>query len=290
MKNKRNGFTLIELLVVVAIIAILAAMLLPALSKAKTRAISLACMSDRKQLTLAWLMYASENNELLALNTDVSSSGAWDFPPGSQHASWISQTMDWSSNQKNTNTDYLISDKWSLLGGYLGRSVKVFACPAANFVSAKGAPSQASLGWDHRVRSIAMNGAIGDGIKFPNKTYPNTSSPWNWNPWYVAKKSTDFHSPGPSDCWVFCDEHPDSVDDALLYTAPYAVNVFTELPGNQHGGACGVGFADGHAEMHKWVDTVMNSHLNVSYTVVQQQTCSISDADMLWLAQRTPQR
>jgi prepilin-type N-terminal cleavage/methylation domain-containing protein/prepilin-type processing-associated H-X9-DG protein len=280
MKCRREGFTLIELLVVIAIIAILAAMLLPALGRAKLSALAASCMNDKKQLTLAWVMYAGDNTDHLAINSDPHVHNTTYYPVGSASPSWITGTIDWTTGQYNTNTSFVVSDRYSLLGSYLSQTYKVFACPAANFVS----PAQSALGWDHRVRSVAMDGAVGEGYK-----YQEPGNPFGWTQWYVAKKTTDFHSPGPTDAWVFTDEHPDSVDDALLYTANYPVTKFTELPGNQHGGACGISFADGHSEIHKWTDSLVNTYRKVSFAVVQQVPCSISDRDMVWLALHTPQ-
>jgi prepilin-type N-terminal cleavage/methylation domain-containing protein len=276
MKNRRVGFTLIELLVVIAIIAILAAMLLPALNKAKIRAVAAACMSDKKQLGLAWLMYASDNNERLAINNDPGSGYGAFYPSGTANPSWITGTVDWSNGNNNTNVEYVMDDKYALFGKYLGSSSKVFACPAAAYVS----PPQRVMGWSQRVRSVAMSGCVGDGHKYTG---------FGWTQFYVPKKTGDFHYPGPSDCWIVTDEHPDSIDDALLYGACYPTLSFTELPGNQHGGADGLFFGDGHAEIHKWNGPVMNAHLNVTYTVVQRLSCSINDPDMLWLAQHTPE-
>ena len=93
-----------------------------------------------------------------------------------------------------------------------------------------------------------MNAAIGGGTKTPD-------FPWLT---FVARKMGDLHIPGPSESWLFTDEHPDSIDDAILYSNPGSTNgigQFTELPSSDHGGACGMGFADGHAEVHKWKDS-----------------------------------
>ena len=64
-KSSSTGFTLIELLVVIGIIAILAAILLPALALAKRKAQAVACMANEKQLSMAALMYANDNSDSL---------------------------------------------------------------------------------------------------------------------------------------------------------------------------------------------------------------------------------
>jgi prepilin-type N-terminal cleavage/methylation domain-containing protein/prepilin-type processing-associated H-X9-DG protein len=219
-RHDNTAFTLIELLVVIAIIAILAAMLLPALSKAKTKAEGIGCLNNLKQLQVAWYMYADDNNGWLVLNA-----------PGSQTNAvrWVNGWLDWSEgipSGANTNRALLTE---GLLGPYTVKTLGIYKCPADKIPSAIGP----------RVRSISMNTYLARLLD------AQTYQPW------AFKKMSDLVK--PSMIWVFVDEHPDSINDGLFSTlAP--VNTFNDLPASYHNGAGGFAFADGHCEIKKWLD------------------------------------
>jgi len=271
MKQNKAGFTLIELLVVIAIIAILASLLLPALARAKSQARSIQCMSNKKQLITAMHVYCTDSNDRLPINYDYHDDGTTFF----NTAPWCAGWMDWTTSQQNTNIQYLISPTVASFGPYAAKQVDIYWCPTDFFLSS----SQHAQGWYHRVRSVAMDAALGDGPKYN----------FGWTPsFWWAKKMSDIGKPGPSDCWAFIDEHPDSIDDSILYTNPYETNgngTFTELPAANHNGGCGISFVDGHAEIHIWKNAATAHPVKYS---IQNQISVTGNQDLTYLALHTP--
>src|ERR1017187_1802787 len=200
-----RGFTLIELLVVIAIIAILAALLLSALSKAKTKAQGIYCMNNLKQVQLAIEIYASDNAEKFPEN------------PGSTITvhSWISGRLSWDlppapANPDNTNTLPLNACE---LGPYVAKNTGIFKCPADVHPGANGP----------RVRSISMNGFVGDVL--------NINGQANLNPgWKRFLKTSDLTVPGPVNTWVILDECPDSMNDDFFAVLMQPGAKWTDVP------------------------------------------------------------
>jgi prepilin-type N-terminal cleavage/methylation domain-containing protein/prepilin-type processing-associated H-X9-DG protein len=267
-KNRGHAFTLIELLVVIAIIAILAAMLLPALSKAKQRAQAILCMNNLKQLTLGWIMYASDNNGRLAPNLEeaeqVTSPTDSRILPG---GAWIQWCPGWlkTFNQYATN---LVQA--GVIYPYVN-TVVVYKCPT-DLSGNKFGPISFP-----RPRSYSMNCWLNP---FPGK---DATAIFGGSQARIFNKDTDFTQLGPSMTFVLIDENENTIDDGYFAGSPGLPNKWINVSSTRHGGAGGISFADGHSEIKSWKDKyVLNPPTSGGPTFDSDP----DSGDNAWLEQR----
>jgi prepilin-type N-terminal cleavage/methylation domain-containing protein/prepilin-type processing-associated H-X9-DG protein len=238
-----GGFTLIELLVVIAIIAILAALLLPVLNKTKISAQGIQCMSNTRQMTLAWRMYVENNSDgLPAANGLVPGAPEWD---GGGY-------MDFTADIP-VNYDITVNVTKSPLWKYCGQTAGIWKCPADRSTVLKGGNPVP------RVRSISVNCFMGgdDGsAAFSGLLAANAK-------FQTFRKLTGV--PTPDSLFVFLDENEDSINNGwfgmVMAGIPYAGNAanpgqyeFLDFPAYYHNNAAGMSFADGHSEIQIWHD------------------------------------
>lgn len=261
----RRGFTLIELLVVIAIIAILAAMLLPVLSKSKAAGQRTYCTNNLRQLQLCFLMYTGDFNDYLPAN-DWGEQQAHTPNVGNWVTGWM-QPIGNTPTPDNYNTTLLLDPTYSVIGPYL-KTAAVYECVADT--SQCKMPGGA-LG--PRVRSVSMNWYVGR-----DATYPPPAG-------YVDfVKTSDMAVMGPANTFCFLDERCDSIDDGSFAFDMSQDTVLANLPAGYHNGAGGVTFADGHAEIHKWVD-VTTSSFPISGTFNKFITVGPTSKDLAWIKQ-----
>ncbi len=232
--NRRRGFTLIELLVVIAVIAILMAVLMPALKRAREQGKRAVCLNNLKQLVLAWVMYADANDDRIVNGAPLGDPGMANIPPGIDpdhidtinspatwwETPWVGNALDCTTIKCQTEA-IKAGAMWSYC-----KNLKLYRCPTGK-------------------RDEMLHYAIMDGMN----GFTSTRGSVKGKPGVWIKKTTEIHSPPPAKRMVFIDEGFLSDDSFAVY---YAEERWFDNAPSRHGGGVTLSFADGHSEYTKW--------------------------------------
>ena len=260
------AFTLIELLVVIAIIAILAAMILPVLAHAQVRAQLIGCLNDNRQLGIAWLEYAADNNELICPNAEGNGSATGGAGSMVRSNLWV---LGWENffpnNSQNTNLNMITQ---GLLFPY-SLNPKIYKCPADMF------NCEESRAMVPRLRSRSCNAFLTGGTYGWGNQSQADPAYWQFN------HTTDVRF--PSQIYTFTDENPDSINDGYIIINPDTQTEWgNDLVGSYHDHSDGLGFVDGHAEIHKWQEGTTSPPVTETEHGTYPGTSPV-DVDIYWM-------
>jgi prepilin-type N-terminal cleavage/methylation domain-containing protein len=250
---RRRGFTLLELLAVIATIATLAALLFPVLSKAKIKAQRTNCLSNLRQIGIAWLMYKDDNNDALVES----------YP--TRPSVWVKGDM---SNPSDAGNLELIRE--GKLYPY-NQNTALYHCPADRGVRANGTVTPT-------VRSYSMNSFMGARDASVGRI-PSTAEG------YVPFYSSYYEIPRPSQLWVLLDEDERSINDGFFVTDPTA-QIWFDFPAtsrHRHNYSFALDFADGHSDI--WHDRDQRT-----WQLSQNKTEQPGNVDLVRLANATVTR
>jgi prepilin-type N-terminal cleavage/methylation domain-containing protein len=262
------AFTLVELLVVIAVIAILAGLLLPALATAKGQARRIFCVNNQRQLSLTWTMYADDHGDSMAPNGHCVPDR-----PGNPRL-WIGAD-DHFYLPPYTNTQYLVDPQYAAFGGYL-TTASVYKCPEDRSLLTRAGDATPQP----QIRSYALNAYM--GWVSPRSELSAQHK--------VFQKMSDLNVASPSQLFVFQEVHPSSIcmPAFMMYLPGGTVDGFYHYPSSLHRGSGVVNFADGHMETRKWQDPRTIKPANSE--ILAHWDHSPRNADIAWLRERTTYR
>ena len=237
-----TGFTLIELLVVIAIIAILAGLLLPALSAAKQKGLAASCINNTRQLATAATVYSTDFRDCWPLNGSGDDSVDLANPPANYIAKVWAEGREGSNLYDEQTARGLVSERLSLLAPYM-KNKDCFRCPAdRKFLRVNGqlVTRPRSYGMN---AYVAWNGAMWSGM-------PDGSR------YQIYRKTAEGRS--GAGVFIFGEIHPDSICRPMFGMNMDSQNIY-HYPGNYHGRQSTFAFVDGHVELHRWTDPTFNN-------------------------------
>ena len=291
-RTNERAFTFTELLVVVLTIILLAFVLLPAHAGSRAKSESVRCMDNLREIMRAVMLYTRDNHDLFPPNED-SSSG----PPG--HV-WVPGNAGLGSTEQ-FNPDNLADPNFCGITTYLNTNVSLFRCPTDLRVGTYQGADPTKLGTKvPAARSISMNQAVGticpgfnSGNGHSGKPIFSVNGPWLDNfhshirnrPWRTYGKVSETVIPGPARLWVIIEEDVYSLNEGSLAVGMNMAE-WIDFPATRHAMSCNISFADGHVELHKWV----NQTTRMVGALVPRKAIVGDKTDWLWLAERTSAR
>jgi prepilin-type processing-associated H-X9-DG protein len=265
-----EGFTRLDLIATLLMILTLSFLFAPAFARGSVASTGTSCIDNQRRLSTAWQQYAADHSDRLVNNYTIADT--YSTISNGQFDTWAHNVLDWSTSAANTNLTYLQNSK---LFPYLQGNTLAFKCPSDNYLSS----AQNSAQFTRRVRSYSMNAFMGKNSSTDNAVNTGQNS-------FVPSKRQFLKTasiPNPSDTIVFLDEHPDSINDGNFLEFVTQLQ-WADLPGSLHNGGCGVGFADGHGEIHTWTYAATKVPVRSSYSA--PAITSSTSGDYLWLVNR----
>jgi type II secretory pathway pseudopilin PulG len=274
-----KAFTLIELFIVICVIAMLLATISTTFSGSRTGSQSFRCLNNNRQLCAAWRMYADDNSDRLVYSSD---DGVANNP--NNRFAWTLSHLDYSPNNPgnwDTNIDIVVRPLWP----YSGNDATIYRCPSdASYVVVANVIKP-------RVRTFSLNlflGGFAADRSSPAGSPGNAGGLLYTAPLRIFSKTTDLTAPGPANTFVFFDMRPEVINWGNFYAdmtgypnqpAAYQFNV--DFPSIFHNVGASISFADGRAEIHRWLDPRTAPPLNTNYVPSIQP--SPNNPDVAWL-------